>query len=806
MNKERKTLLPHFSKAHNALERKFSWYKKWHLKPYAIKSHIGILIFFVSIIIIVFTNQVLTTGATESAPKEKIKKYNEIINSSLGKLEKNNSFLPVNKQETQNELFYALQERKLLLLSEIKDNPKILKEFRLSSDTYNRLPEEDKKLVEKEEELSGELIVSNVDYKGGKTKDIYNLKKKEGNKDKIYNLNFTEKQEGLFSKEAVSVRGLSLDNEVVLESSENPSLNVKVQAPLNVFGDQRTIIIMMNFLDDTSQPFTNVQADAEMFTDANSADEYFRETSYSQLSLSGDVVGWYTIPYNKASGCSYNDVDNWAIAADSAALAGGYNVNNYDLIAYNFPYSDVCGWAGLGELGGPRTWHNGWWGDQNELYAHELGHNLGAHHAAYEDCGALTIDDYANCTESEYGDKYDTMGYWNTFHFSAPHKASEGWLPSGRIQTVSSDGTYTIYPFEPSSSNIQALRIAKPDTSEYYYLEYRRPTGFDSALPAGITRGVIGHLFSDYNYTRTYLLDFTPGSAVGWADFDDSALSDGATFTDSANSISVTQVSHDANSVVVNIDFTSPQGHVLNGWGGILPFGGASTVTNQTHWNGWDIARDIALRSDGTSGYVLDGWGGVHAFGGAPAVSITGYWPGWDIARSIVLVNDTSGYVLNGWGGIWPFGGAPAMSPQVIWAGNDIARDIVLRSDNLGGYVLNSYGGVHAFGNAPAIANPSPIWWSGLARAMVLRDDTSGYVLNGWGGIHAFGGAPAIASQVNWINWDIARDFVLRSDKVSGYTLNGWGGIHAFGGAPNISLQTNWINWDIARKIQLSQE
>ena len=92
---------------------------------------------------------------------------------------------------------------------------------------------------------------------------------------------------------------------------------------------------------------------------------------------------------------------------------------------------------------------------------------------------------------------------------------------------------------------------------------------------------------------------------------------------------------------------------------------------------------------------------------------------------------------------------------------------------------------------------------SGLARAITLRDDNSGYVLNGWGGIHPFGGAPAISPQVNWPNWDIARDFELRTNKTSGYTLNGWGGIHPFGGAPAISQQTNWINWDIAKKIKL---
>ena len=36
-----------------------------------------------------------------------------------------------------------------------------------------------------------------------------------------------------------------------------------------------------------------------------------------------------------------------------------------------------------------------------------------------------------------------------------------------------------------------------------------------------------------------------------------------------------------------------------------------------TLWPGWEIARAVAVRADGVSGYVLDGYGGLHPFGGA---------------------------------------------------------------------------------------------------------------------------------------------------------------------------------------------
>jgi hypothetical protein len=35
------------------------------------------------------------------------------------------------------------------------------------------------------------------------------------------------------------------------------------------------------------------------------------------------------------------------------------------------------------------------------------------------------------------------------------------------------------------------------------------------------------------------------------------------------------------------------------------------------------------------SGYLLDGFGGVHPFGGAAAIASYPYWPGLDIARTL---------------------------------------------------------------------------------------------------------------------------------------------------------------------------
>ncbi len=200
-------------------------------------------------------------------------------------------------------------------------------------------------------------------------------------------------------------------------------------------------------------------------------------------------------------------------------------------------------------------------------------------------------------------------------------------------------------------------------------------------------------------------------------------------------------------------------GYMLDGWGGVHPFGDAPPVFGAAYWGGWDIARGMALRGDGVSGYVLDGWGGVHPFGGAPAVHATSYWPGWDIARGIVLdASGAGGYVLDGWGGLHPFGDAAPTTLSVYWPGWDIARGVVERADGSGGYVLDGFGGVHRFGGAPTLSGSA--YWSGwdIARGLaLLPNGTGGYVLDGYGGFHPFGSVTTTLGSPNYGAVNIMR-------------------------------------------------
>lgn len=143
-----------------------------------------------------------------------------------------------------------------------------------------------------------------------------------------------------------------------------------------------------------------------------------------------------------------------------------------------------------------------------------------------------------------------------------------------------------------------------------------------------------------------------------------------------------------ARKVVIFPDGTG--GYVLDGYGGLQPFGigrpAPPKPTVTAFWNGWDIAHDFALIPGTHSGYVMDGFGGLHSFappleGQPPAFQGTAYWPNWDIARGIWLLPSSTlaqpkGYLLDGYGGIHPLGGAPAVSPTPFWDGKDIARNL----------------------------------------------------------------------------------------------------------------------------------
>ena len=159
---------------------------------------------------------------------------------------------------------------------------------------------------------------------------------------------------------------------------------------------------------------------------------------------------------------------------------------------------------------------------------------------------------------------------------------------------------------------------------------------------------------------------------------------------------------------ILNSTIQAPGGVLLDGFGGLHPFGGYPlNGSGAPYWAGWDIARSLQLVPGGGGGWELDGFGGIHPFGGAPSLGTSPYWAGWDIARSLVVYmgpnGQFQGYELDGFGGIHPLNGAPALSGAPYWSGFDVARGLVLSFDSNGvpngGMTLDAWGGLHPFGS-----------------------------------------------------------------------------------------------------------
>ena len=113
-----------------------------------------------------------------------------------------------------------------------------------------------------------------------------------------------------------------------------------------VAGSKSVAVLLLNFPNNTSQPWTKESVRGVVFDSASSVNAYYQDASYGQLSLTGDVYGWFTIDSTN-DGCRYT---TWASEARTKATAAAVPLASYQYVVYAFPQATSCNWAGLAYL------------------------------------------------------------------------------------------------------------------------------------------------------------------------------------------------------------------------------------------------------------------------------------------------------------------------------------------------------------------------------------------------------------------------------------------------------------------------
>jgi hypothetical protein len=400
------------------------------------------------------------------------------------------------------------------------------------------LPSAVKAYVEEEVDVEGVLEIVHEDGRTA-SRYLYVLKTAV----ERLSLHFSGEPPDLLTGARVRVRGVRVDRTLAVAGGGSSVQTLGSPLP-NAMGERRTLVILVNFADAPSEPYTVDVARNVMF---GTTSQFFRENSFEQTWLTGDIVGWFTIAASSTACDTYSIAEQ----AELAASAAGIDLAAYTHHVYAFPQNYACYFWGRSTLGGnpSQAWINGDF--ELGVTAHELGHGLGLFHSHSVECGATTLA--PSCTAYEYGNTLDMMGASASAHFNAFQKERLGWLNSGipaspPITMVLTEGTYTLEPYELPGSGPKALKILKsinPSTGQrtWYYVEARQAIGFDEYLATypNVMAGVLIHYGTESNGNSSHLLDMTPesGSSIS-LDWRDPALVVGQSFQDIQAGVTLT--------------------------------------------------------------------------------------------------------------------------------------------------------------------------------------------------------------------------------------------------------------------------
>ncbi|HXH31975.1 MAG TPA: hypothetical protein VNJ01_14290 [Bacteriovoracaceae bacterium] len=263
--------------------------------------------------------------------------------------------------------------------------------------------------------------------------------------------------------------------------------------PRDPNGQERILAVRVKWGPEQETPCSETSIATSLFGGQGSITHFFSENSRGQLNFTGNVHPQVIEIDSSPSACDYPAL---ASRIDGKLAAAGVVLADYQKLMYFVP-SASCGWSGIA-FGNKRNFIYGGSCAVQGILAHELGHNLGLHHAWVPG--------------SEYGDTSDVMGraFNGLLGFNAINKDRLDWIYPDEVNQVAATAGLS-YAVAPSNSPYlgsitRTIVVNDPELPIPLYLSYRQPLGYDQILSPIFFNQLSIHSGSDtFNQVTTLL-------------------------------------------------------------------------------------------------------------------------------------------------------------------------------------------------------------------------------------------------------------------------------------------------------------
>ncbi|MGC2237036.1 MAG: FG-GAP-like repeat-containing protein, partial [Pyrinomonadaceae bacterium] len=300
-------------------------------------------------------------------------------------------------------------------------------------------------------------------------------------------------------------------------------------------GDKTMLFIRVDYPDRPGEPidrFGQILTESAAQNIINGqVNDFYYANSYKKTTLRATVTPVVRMPLPQTA---YPRDNLFALVTDArnAALAAGFDTNEYNLDVVAYSYTPLHAFSGISPIGNKGALFNGSF--TFKTVTHEIGHEYGLGHAnLWRTFDGTTTGNGENI---EYGDDFDMMGRGNTqeTHFNASYKRTLDWLTEENVKTVTQNGVYRVFAFDintPNPQGIRALKIKKDDVKNYW-IDFRQLL---TGLP-NLMDGALIHWDYPFNFWRqTQILDMQPDTQS----LTDASILIGQTFQDEASGIKI---------------------------------------------------------------------------------------------------------------------------------------------------------------------------------------------------------------------------------------------------------------------------